>query len=173
VIVVPHTELAAATREAVPEAVFVEVDPVDGYRLLLAELWREGEAFTLVEHDVIPTRAQLNALEECEQPWCHYGYFPGHWTPVFGCVRFSAELIVGTRGVWDDATWPWNQLDMKFATAAWPLGWRAHWHSPHVRHGGTSFVDADGAHRGELPDWLYRWTLEKEAATIREMEAAA
>lgn len=170
-IVVPYTDLSEATREAVPDADFVRVDEAHGYRLLLAELWRRGEPFTLVEHDVVPTRAQLAALEECDRPWCHYGYFPGHWIPVFGCVRFSAELIAGTPGVWDDESWPWSQLDMRFATVARALGWRAHWHSPHVRHGGNSIVDGDGQRKGELPEWVLRWTLEAETRSLREIGA--
>lgn len=170
-IVVPYTELYPPTRESVPDARFVEVDDDDGYRLLLAELWRAGEPFTLVEHDVVPTRDQLAALEECSRPWCHYGYYPGHWIPVFGCVRFSRELIAGTQGVWGDESWPWSQLDMKFATYARERGWRAHWHSPHVRHGGTSIVTAEGESRSELPPWLLEWTIAAEKRALQEIGA--
>ena len=168
-IVVPYTEISPATREAVPDALFVEVDESDGYRLLLADMWERKEAFTLVEHDVIPTREQLDALDACPEPWCHYGYFPGHWVPVFGCVRFSAELIAGTQGVWDNEAWQWSQLDMKFATVVWERGWRAHWHSPHVRHGGTTFVDESGAHRGELSEWMLRYTIDVETRRLRDL----
>lgn len=172
-IVVPYTRLSPATRAAVPDARFVAVDAADGYRLLLADLWAEGEPFTLVEHDVAPTRDQLAQLEECPRPWCHYGYFPGHWIPVFGCARFSAELIAGTPGVWDNPSWPWSQLDMKFATAARELGWRAHWHSPHVRHSGNSIVTSEGAAKSELPDWLLRHTLDMETQSLRKIGALA
>jgi hypothetical protein len=166
VIVVPYTELSPATREAVPEAHFVEVDAGDGYRLLLADLWTAGDAFTLVEHDVIPTRRQLDDLDSCPAPWCHFGYYPGHWIPVFGCVRFSSDLIAGTPGAWDDASWPWSQLDAKFATYARDRGWKPHWHSPHVRHGGNLVVTEEGAIRGELPEWLLHYTLNKEARSL-------
>lgn len=170
-IVVPYTDLSPLTAEAVPDARFVRVEPEHGYRLLLAELWREGAAFTLVEHDVIPTQAQLDALESCDRPWCFHGYFPGHWVPVFGCARFSADLIAGTSGIWDDASWPWCQLDMKFATVARAQGWTPHWHSPHVRHGGTEFVTSEGASKGELPAWLLEYTLGLEHDKLQALGA--
>jgi len=165
VIVVPYTRLLDETREAVPEARFVEVEPEQGYRELLAELWRRGEAFTLVEHDVVPTRAQLAELGACPEPWCHYGYFPGHWIPVFGCCRFSAELIAGTAGAWGDPSWHWGQLDARFAQHARARGWTPHWHSPHVRHD-AEFNFAGRSARVEIPDRLLLDLAERERAAV-------
>lgn len=172
-IVVPYTKVYQPTVDAVADARFVRVEGDHGYRNLLADLWSDGEAFTLVEHDVVPTRPQLDALDVCDEPWCFYGYYPGHWVPVFGCVRFSAALIAGTPDVWGDDAWPWDQLDMKFATEARSLGWKPHWHSPHVRHDGTMFVDADGETRSSLPDWLLHFTLDQEVARLREAIGAS
>jgi hypothetical protein len=164
-IVVPYTRLLDETREAVPEARFIEIEAEQGYRELLAELWREGEEFTLVEHDVIPTRAQLAELEACSEPWCHYGYFPGHWIPVFGCCRFSARLIAGTAGVWDDPSWHWGQLDARFAQVARERGWRPHWHSPHVRHA-AEFNYEGGSHRVEISPALLLELAERERSAV-------
>lgn len=168
-IVVPFTKLHDATRDAVPEARFVLVDDRDGYRKLLRDLWENGEAFTLVEHDVVPTRDQLDALEACPDPWCFYGYHPGHWIPVFGCVRFSAALIAGTEGVWNDPSWPWSQLDARFAAYARSLGWKPHWHYPHVRHEGAEINDEHGARRAELPLPLREWLIDREVSALREL----
>ncbi len=167
-IVVPFTLLQDETLEALPGARFVEMTTEHSYRELLGELWARGEAFTLVEHDVIPTRAQLDALESCPEAWCHYGYFPGHWIPVFGCARFGEELIAGTPGAWEDESWPWEQLDMKFATVARARGFSSHWHSPHVRHGRTHFNDAGGPSRREADEGLQLMLLEREVKALRE-----
>lgn len=142
--VVPFTALNPATKAAVPDALFVEMDAEDSYRLLMKDLWARGEAFTLVEHDVVPTAEQVAELEACPYPWCHFGYCPGDWVPTFGCARFSRNLIAGTQGVWDDESWPWSQLDAKFAVYARALGWEHHWHYPHVLHTRFSVINRDG-----------------------------
>lgn len=133
-IVVPYTDLHPQTAAAVPDAQFVRIEHADHYRQLLRELWARGEAFTLVEHDVVPRTEQLAALDACPEPWCGYGYGPGDWTPVFGCIRFRADLIAALPGAFDDPSWPWMQLDAKFAVYAREHGFRHHWHYPHVHH---------------------------------------
>lgn len=163
-VVVPYTDLNPATAAAVPDADFISVPGPDSYRFLLRDLWEQGDPFILVEHDVVPTDAQLAALEDCEQPWCHFGYCPGDWVPTFGCVRFSAELIAGTRGVWENE-WPWCQLDAKFQVYARELGWKHHWHYPHVLHTRFSIVEG-GLERREPLD------REQELGILRaEMES--
>jgi len=163
-IVVPFTRLHLDTIKAVPDAVFVRVDGDHGYRLLLQRLWANGEPFTLVEHDVAPTAAQLAALEGCERPWCHYGYCPGDWVPTFGCVRFSADLIAGTQGIWDDASWPWGQLDARFHVAARERGFEPHWHYPHVLH--TRFPIF--GERQKMTRDLEMYVLQAEIEMVRE-----
>lgn len=144
----------------------------DSYRLLLRDLWQQGDAFTLVEHDVVPTDEQLDALELCDEPWCHFGYCPGDWVPTFGCARFSRELIAGTRGVWDDPTWPWCQLDAKFAVYARGVGWKNHWHYPHVLHARFSIVDG-GIERREPLNQEYEFSiLQAEVASLRQAAKA-
>lgn len=142
--VVPFTRLNPATEAAVAPAEFIEIDGPDDYRLELRRRWMIGEAFTLIEHDVVPTREQLAAIEACERPWCFFGYCPGDWVPTFGCVRFSAELIAGTQGVFDDPSWPWDQLDARFHVEARRRGWEHHWHYPHVHHTRFHVKDARG-----------------------------
>lgn len=133
-IVCPHTKLHPETRAALPGALFVRIKHKDHYRELLGELWEIGKSFTLVEHDVVPRPEQLAALEACDQPWCLYSYGAGFWIPTFGCVRLSAELIAATPHLWDEPAWLWNQLDQEFRVQAFQVGFRPHWHWPHVRH---------------------------------------
>lgn len=158
-IVVPHTKLHPATREAVPDARFVLMRTPHSYRELLDELWEAGEAFTLVEHDVVPTRGQLAALDACDRPWCLYSYGPGFWIPVFGCVRFGPALIEALPDVWRDDSWPWEQLDSKFAVEARAAGFRPHWHFPHVHH------ETRGRWTPALRDTLA--AMERELAMLR------
>lgn len=169
-ILVPYTKLLPATQLAVPEAKFVRIEHNDHYRLLLGEMWERGEAFTLVEHDVVPTRAQIESLEQCPSPWCFYGYHPGHWVPVFGCVRFSSELIAATRGAWDDPSWPWNQLDAKFHLYARERGGIPHWHYPHVKHDALYGCET-GEERLPLSDELRSMLIEREAESLREIQS--
>jgi hypothetical protein len=104
--------------------------------MALSARWSAGDSFVLVEHDVVPTEAQIAEIESCAEPWCLYGYAPGFWLPVFGCVKFSAELIAGTAGVWENE-WNWDVLDQNFARFAVSQGFQPHWHYPHVHHDGT------------------------------------
>lgn len=166
-IVVPYTKLWEETVCAVPEARFERMEGPDSYREFMAALWREGEAFTLVEHDCAPTRDQLDRLETCAEPWCYHGYFPGHWVPVFGCVRFSEQLIAGTSGAFEDRNWLWDQLDARFAVYARERGFRGHWHYPHVRHAGTQHNEAAGSSRHEIDDKLRLHLLQRELASLQ------
>lgn len=126
---------------------FVRMSGPDDYRLLLRDLWADGAAFVLIEHDVVPRAEQVAELEACDKPWCHFGYCPGDWVPTFGCVRFSRELIAATPGIFDDPSWPWSQLDAHFAVEARNQGWSSHWHYPHVLH--TRFLVKDDRGREE------------------------
>jgi hypothetical protein len=167
-IIVPYTRLYTETVEAVPDAHFFEITDGDGYRLLLRRLWKAGEPFILVEHDVAPRREQLDALVACDHAWCHFGYVAGDWVPKFGCTRFGSEIIAGTQGVWDDESWPWGQLDARFAGAALSAGFLPHWHSPHVLHLRNAYVGTDGREqRIRYDDQTNLRFLQAEAETLR------
>lgn len=79
---------------------------VEAYYNLCAQLWREGEAFAIVEHDVELLGGELAAFEICPEPWCAHSYevFAGDVATAYGgpfalgCVRFSADLM---------ASYPW------------------------------------------------------------------
>ena len=166
-IVVPFTKLHPDTAAAVPEATFVELQDDQHYRRLLDGLWSAGETFTLVEHDVVPTRRQLEELDACPAPWCGYGYGPGDWTPVFGCIRFRSELIAALPDIWKDPSWSWMQLDAKFSVYARGHGFHHHWHYPHVHHARVPHI---GFHNGSYEIARYPLTAaEKRGALVAEM----
>lgn len=166
-IIVPYTKLHELTIKAVPDATFIRMEDDDHYRRLMRSLWERGEAFILVEHDVVPTQVQLSALADCTEPWCHYGYCPGDWIPTFGCVRFSAELISNTPGAFADVSWPWGQLDAKFHVFAREAGMTPHWHSPHVLHCGFHVIDGPSFQKIRLTREQELYILQAEIEMVK------
>lgn len=77
------------------ETVSVHPDHDGAYASLLEDLWRAGQPFCVVEHDVVPTADMLEQLEACPYPWCSHCYDDPTYprVPMLGLVRFSAELI--------------------------------------------------------------------------------
>jgi hypothetical protein len=136
----PHTAkgLRPATKEALEGvARFIQLPEGDfhAYRRYFVERWNEEVTFINVEHDVAPTRAQLDDLWHCPRPWCGFNYGPGEGVPYLGCVKISAEFIAAHRGLWTDHyktyDYWWGSLDAHLArTAELPF----HLHQPPVRH---------------------------------------
>ncbi len=98
-VVVPFTSLAPETAAALDatgrqwEGRDVSADDC-AYSRLLAGLWEAGEAFTIVEHDVIVTAAALGSLEACAGDWCScpHPYLSGSYAGL-GCARFRGPLL--------------------------------------------------------------------------------
>jgi len=65
------------------------------YGRLLRALWARGETFVICEHDVIPTRAQLDLITSCGHDWCSFAYDDGLYPrgPMFGLVRFDSRVM--------------------------------------------------------------------------------
>lgn len=68
-----------------------------GYTRLLSRLWREGEGFVLLEHDIAPWFGAIHQLWDCEWQWCMFEYpkLGGRLTSGLGCAKFSDELVAG------------------------------------------------------------------------------
>lgn len=85
-----------ALRALLTEGILPEVVRCDGddfaYSRLLTDLWRGGEPFCLLEHDVVPYPGAIGALFVCPEPWCGYQY-AGVAEGGLGCVRFGAKLL--------------------------------------------------------------------------------
>lgn len=130
----PSVIPAILTGGYVPQVVDVSPDP-EAYFRLWAALWRSGETFALVEHDIEVLPGQLAALEACPRPWCAYSY-PVYWGDIaetyggpygLGCVRFAGELTRRRPDIVelvDAATlppeWPrrsWGALDSRVSAA--------------------------------------------------------
>lgn len=126
---------------------FVDLDPADlgAYGRLVRRLWRSQTTVVICEHDVVPTRAQLDCIVSCEHDWCSYSYdgnlYPGG--PMFGLVRFSGSvmvahpeaanvaLVIGKRRDIEAEWWRVDALmarDLKIRGVPW------HEHQPVVHH---------------------------------------
>ena len=112
-VVYPFTvrrdEAEAALAQYAPGYLPVDVSAHDeAYFDLLSDLWRAGEDFAIVEHDVVIHDQVIPQFEQCGQPWCLNAY-PRHDLPEFllmgnlGCTRFTEELLLGEPDVLEEA----------------------------------------------------------------------
>ena len=140
---VPYTRLQPATQICLlgyPDANWVELEDDDSYRRYMADLWAVGETFVNVEHDIVWWPGALEALWECPEPWCMYGYHADEiiedGCAYLGCTKLSAELIAGTPGLWaipNDSAFPgWAVLDCHLTHYARKAGFAHHQHWPSV-----------------------------------------
>jgi len=100
-IVIPYTPARLAPRtRAWGEANGAEFRDTsadtEAYFRLLAELWRDGEAFMLVDHDIVPPPDAVQRFAACaEDVCCHPFLILGMWSAAeeLGCTRFSRVLV--------------------------------------------------------------------------------
>lgn len=81
-----------------------------GYAALLAEAWRAGRGFVVVEHDVAPWMGAVAQLVGCGRDWCMFRYpkYGGALTRGLGCAKFSDRLIhdyPDLSDAWQDTDW--------------------------------------------------------------------
>lgn len=97
-VICPYVELhpdtiAALTRYAKPEYWWVGNSDT-AYASLLRQLWADGEAFAIIEQDVVPTGQTLREFAHCPEPYCASPYaWTTHLAPALGCTRFSSLLL--------------------------------------------------------------------------------
>lgn len=130
-----------------PDAERHRIEPTDraGYWRLLAAVWRQGETFVVVEHDMEPRPDMLAEFDACPRPWCSAPYLgepkPGRPRPLIthalGCTRFRGEFmqrdpdfIQGFDGR------QWDRLDSELATRLMhaPFWCFVHVHNPEIKH---------------------------------------
>jgi hypothetical protein len=165
---VPYTNLAPETA-ALAERVgahLAALDPADpdDYGRFMAARWKAGRGFILVEHDVVPSVAQIVRLAACSDTLCMYGYRGAGERPegpvLFGCVKFSPGLIARSPDLWirylAAATAPEGHPDHDFSSArcqrwnvlpewiAHALAVPVHWHGRvlHLHRSASSPVRA-------------------------------
>jgi hypothetical protein len=135
---------------AVPNAEFVELtrgyETRAGYPDLLGEWWGRGEAFAVVEHDVLPWPGALEELEACPEPWCGFSYYRSatersvSGVVTLGCVRFGEAVLKLPNPLAEDG-WPyntfdrgWDYCDQRIDRVLKAAGFVWHRHSPMVLH---------------------------------------
>lgn len=110
----------ALAMEGVPHEL-VQCQGENGYGELLAQLWREGQGFVLVEHDVVPWPTAVTGLISCPFHWCCFQYPMNTGTPYgepdclgksLGLVKFGPHLLLRFPDLWK--AWegvPWWVVD--------------------------------------------------------------
>lgn len=152
---VRHPEVVAAAPSHT-EWVDVSSDPFAYWRLM-CDLWADGEAFLVVEHDVVCRPDVLVSFDECDCDWGVFPYTPichwecqEAWANMLGCTRFSAAIIAAVPDAVSSI--PPEQRDWhnlcdgiagdKVGGMPAPLrpgslraaNFSHHWHFPPVRH---------------------------------------
>lgn len=114
------------------------------YGDMYADLWKAGETFCVVEHDIVPWPGAMRKLEECRQAWCIHQYplgTRGYLGGSIGCVKFRGTLLVATRDFARRLVGQsWIGLDGVIEGYLQHLGFTAHIHEPPVAHA-KSLVD--------------------------------
>lgn len=126
------------------------------YAQLLAELWRDGESFTIVEDDIAPWPGAIMAMIACPHYWCGYHYcLPGRWDAADeqdpytglagtnGCFKVTSDVIAAAPDLcqrWE--THEWRLVDVAMTAAlrhvfgldGAPAENAFHVHTPPVAH---------------------------------------
>jgi len=147
-IVIPFAEngLADEVRELGEslDAKFVLTprNDTEAYFRLMARLWSEGEAFMIIEADVLPTVETVHEMWNCPEEWCH-----GYWeeggikhSQWLGCARFSDSLLRRAPDIMEKTVGEWarhwaqQDLALDLALRAIRDGRGPHLHHPAVTH---------------------------------------
>lgn len=143
-VVCPYTKLQPATERLLRRYQelggwplrFVKLDGGDGYRRLLRELWEDGEATIIVEHDILPWPGAIEELAACPGAWCAHSYEWNGGVGVYhmlGCAKLGAELKRRVPRVWHEPL-DWSLCDRHLYFAAYELEIEPHPHRPAVIH---------------------------------------
>ena len=107
----------------------------------LNRLWKQGEGFINLEHDVAPWPGALTFLWDCESNCCMYPILVHGSMNItnFACIKFSSMLINMTQGLWDryprNEVFDWRSLDGYFHQAMKErYDLPVHVHKPAVLH---------------------------------------
>ncbi len=142
-IFLPYSKLQTATLIALIGYDFapVELKGEYAYGEYFKARWAEGQSFINLEHDCVPWPGAIEAIEDCERDWCLYNYsLPIHREQnleiveggmPLGLVKFSAELIIRTKGAWDEPI-DWSNCDNRLTKACKEAGFTPHQHYPSI-----------------------------------------
>jgi hypothetical protein len=148
-VVVAYAELYPETRAALEaDGIKAEYEftgsSQTAYFELMARLWKEQEAFTVIEQDIVVWPGAIAVLEACSEPLCGFAYeLSTGWGSWLGCTRFSKQVIAAEPGLFQaidalpfDGTPKryWGRLDTRLFQVLEAGGWKKHVHWPSVRH---------------------------------------
>jgi hypothetical protein len=152
-ILVGYTDLRpevseALDRYAVPYGHTIAYEDcrpsTDRYHEALAQEWRAGADFAVVEHDIVIDQRVFPAFEACEEPWCGFGYDAAvGYKVMLGCTRFRSELVQAVPDLLElcasetQSGVParaWYRLDVRVDEVLRRRGYTAHLHMPPIRH---------------------------------------
>jgi len=144
-LVVPYTKRLPEVVAALPDAEWIDVAVDDfAYWRLLYRLWSNHEAFTIVEHDIVPAPDLLAEIRDCPEEWCAAGYAFEDFGLIYGlgCVKFAASLTervpaalgaVAAMETTDHPARHWCSLDDRLSGVLRRAGVVQHHHGE-VRH---------------------------------------
>lgn len=144
----PVAEVMAAAHNYAPDAEYHDVGgDRTAYWELLRQVWADGEAFTVIEHDIEIREDVLPSLETCKRPWCGFSYqLDTCVMAALGCTRFSAALVRAHPHVLEQAgelsdsvlgVKDWHRLDTSIAQILMQRcsrRYKQHVHTPPVAH---------------------------------------
>jgi hypothetical protein len=128
----------ALTKEGVPfELVLMENEY--SYSDMFCELWKVGEGFILLEHDIVPWPGAITALDDCEQPWCSYEYplAPNTLRPALGCIKVCKWVVKSNPDLPLHFRWAgtmWGNVDGRVCPALESIVGKTHIHTPPLAH---------------------------------------
>lgn len=130
------------------------------YGKVIAEYWKKGESFLVVEPDIVINPLVFIAINECD---CEYGCFPYAWKtnvgPALGCTWFKDTFIAKyPNAAFEASHVSWRQFDVVFMrhVLARKYGEQPHVHLPPVVHLNEEkqlLPDADPTPLMEVPLW--------------------
>lgn len=118
-IAVPFSALTAQTVIALVgrDILYRPMENDTSYFEMLAELWHNGDTFTIVEQDIVPASDAIDVLRACPEDWCALPYpYRGNTAWGLGCTKFSHRLIARHPDLFD-----------RVAEYADPLHRNGHW----------------------------------------------
>ena len=136
-----------------PEVRLLEHD--GAYAALVAELWRDGETFVVVEDDIAPWPGAVQALQSCSHYWCGFHYcLRGRWDfeathpdqvlwGTSGCFKVTQDVMAAVPDLykrWDAHDWRFLDVALTaalrhvFGLDRAPSEATFHVHTPPVAH---------------------------------------
>lgn len=132
------------------------------YGRIIADYWKQGDDFAIVEPDIVIRKDVTHAFLNCE---CEYGCFPYAWTtnigPALGCTWFRAAFLERYPTAVKEALREpisWRQFDVVLMrhVLARKYGEQPHVHLPAVEHLNEAkklLPEADPTPMMSVPHW--------------------